>query len=88
MPLSSASAESMNACDAVSMVLAMFSANALANSRFSIFSTEEIVAANGTQTLLGNGFRLVSTKDKIIFNGYDITDLIHYIQYSNYSCNS
>lgn len=46
---------------------------------------QSIVTANGSRTLLGSGFTLTTTKNKIIFNGYDITDLIHYIQYSTYS---
>jgi hypothetical protein len=67
------------------LILAMLPINTIANSRFSIYSTNEIITANGTRTLLGDGYRLVTEKDKVIFNGYDITDLINYIQYSTYS---
>lgn len=52
-----------------------------ANSRFSPYSTNDIITANGTRTLVGGDFQLI-TGDKIIFNGYDITDLIYYIRYS------
>ncbi len=66
------------------LILAMLPINTIANSRFSIYSTNEIITANGTRTLLGDGYRLVTEKDKVIFNGYDITDLINYIHYSTY----